>query len=161
MTRLTRRYAFSAAHVLARPDWDAERNRSTYGKCANPAGHGHNYLLAVTVSGAVDPRSGRVLLPEVLDRAVRERVLQYVSGRFLNRELEAFRERVPTAENIARFAWEALEGQVEPAALDSVRLEETAKNSVELSRPVSSHAERDVAEAGAEEECDRWPESKA
>jgi 6-pyruvoyltetrahydropterin/6-carboxytetrahydropterin synthase len=153
MIRLTRRYAFSAAHVLARPDWDAERNRSTYGKCANPAGHGHNYLLEVTVSGEVDPRSGRVLLPEILDRTVRERVLRHVGGRFLNRELEAFRERVPTAENIARFAWEALEGQVEPAALDSVRLEETAKNSVELSR--------EVAEAGAEEECERWHESKA
>jgi 6-pyruvoyltetrahydropterin/6-carboxytetrahydropterin synthase len=153
MTRLTRRYAFSAAHVLARPDWDAERNRSTYGKCANPAGHGHNYLLEVTVSGAVDPHSGRVLLPEVLDRAVQERVLRHVGGRFLNRELEAFRVRVPTAENIARFAWEALDGQVGPAVLDAVRLEETAKNSVELSR--------EVAAAGAEEEFERWPESKA
>jgi 6-pyruvoyltetrahydropterin/6-carboxytetrahydropterin synthase len=132
MMRLTRRYAFSAAHVLARPDWDTERNRSTYGKCANPAGHGHNYVLEVTVRGEPDQRSGRLLLPEVLDRAVRERVLGPLAGRFLNREVEAFRVCVPTAENIAGYAWAALEGQVGPATLDAVRLEETSKNSVEL-----------------------------
>ncbi len=132
MMRLTRRYTFSAAHVLARADWDAERNRSTYGKCANPAGHGHNYVLAVTVRGEPDPLSGRVVLPEVVDRAVRERVLGRLDGRFLNREIDTFREQVPTAENIAAFAWQALEGQVAPAVLDAVRLEETPKNAVEL-----------------------------
>lgn len=132
MMWLTRRYEFSAAHVLARPDWDEERNRSTYGKCANPAGHGHNYLLAVTVRGEPDRLSGRVLLPELLDRAVEDRVLGRLGGRFLNREVEAFRDQVPTAENIAAFAWDALEGHVAPAVLDAVRLEETSKNAVEL-----------------------------
>ena len=66
-TRVTRRYAFSAAHVLARPDWDDERNRSVYGKCANPGGHGHNYVLEVTVCGDVDLESGRVVPLEHLD----------------------------------------------------------------------------------------------
>jgi 6-pyruvoyltetrahydropterin/6-carboxytetrahydropterin synthase len=132
MIWLTRRYTFSAAHVLARPDWDEERNRSTYGKCANPAGHGHNYVLAVTVRGEPDRLSGRVVPPEALDRAVQEHVLGHLDGRFLNREIGTFRERVPTAENIAAFAWEALENHVAPAVLDAVRLEETAKNAVEL-----------------------------
>ena len=62
MMLVTRRYWFSAAHVLARPDWDAQRNRATYGKCANPAGHGHNYRLEVTLGGAVDRESGRVVV---------------------------------------------------------------------------------------------------
>jgi len=133
MIRLTRRYEFSAAHVLARGDWDEARNRSTYGKCANPAGHGHNYLLAVTVRGTLDPESGRLLPPEVLDRVVHERVLDKLDGKFLNRELDVFRTRVPTAEWIAEYAWEALRDRVGPAVLDAVRLEETAKNAVELS----------------------------
>jgi 6-pyruvoyltetrahydropterin/6-carboxytetrahydropterin synthase len=130
--RVTRRYGFSAAHVLAREDWDETRNRETYGKCANPAGHGHNYLLEVTVRGSLDRESGRVMRHDDLDRVVRERVIGRLEGRFLNRELEAFRSSVPTAENIARFALEALRGHVAPAELDAVRLEETAKNSVEL-----------------------------
>ena len=129
---LTRRYEFSAAHVLARPDWDEARNRSTYGKCANPAGHGHNYVLEITVRGELDRRSGRIVLPEVLDRAVQERVLGPLAGRFLNRETAVFRERVPTAENIAAFAWGALQDHVAPALLDAVRLQETPKNAVEL-----------------------------
>jgi 6-pyruvoyltetrahydropterin/6-carboxytetrahydropterin synthase len=153
MMRLTRRYGFSAAHVLARPDWDEARNRSTYGKCANPAGHGHNYVLEVSVRGEPDRHSGRIVLPEVLDRSVHERVLRHLDGRFLNREIGAFRERVPTAENIAAFAWEALHDHVGPALLDAVRLEETSKNAVEL--------EADGPAAGpAAEEVEAWVASK-
>jgi len=131
MIRVTRRYAFSAAHVLARPDWTPEQNEITYGKCANPRGHGHNYKLEVTVRGRLDPATGRVVRLEELDRVVRERVLSRVDHRFLNRELEVFTQQVPTAENIAYFAWTALEGAVAPAELDRVRLIETENNSVE------------------------------
>jgi 6-pyruvoyltetrahydropterin/6-carboxytetrahydropterin synthase len=130
-TRVTRRYSFSAAHILARSDWDEERNRSVYGKCANPEGHGHNYVLEVTVRGDIDPASGRVVPLERLDAVVRERVLSRVDHRFLNREVPEFATEVPTAENIARFCWRALKGEISPAALDSVRLVETSNNSVE------------------------------
>ena len=131
MTRVTRRYAFSAAHVLARQDWDPERNRATYGKCANPAGHGHNYTLEVTVRGEPDPATGRLIPIDRLDRVVQERVLEHLDHRFLNREVVEFRRQVPTAENIARFAWVALRGAVDPAHLDRVRLVETENNAVE------------------------------
>ena len=133
MIRLTRTYAFSAAHVLARADWDPERNRATYGKCANPAGHGHNYVLEITVRGEPDPSTGRLIPLEQLDEAVRERILARVDHRFLNQEVVEFRHQVPTAENIARFAWGALRGAVEPAALDRIRLVETENNAVEYS----------------------------
>jgi 6-pyruvoyltetrahydropterin/6-carboxytetrahydropterin synthase len=134
LIRVTRRYDFSAAHVLARPDWDAARNRAIYGKCANPAGHGHGYRLEVTVRGSVDAQSGRVLALERLDRVVGERVLELLDHRFLNREVPEFQSCVPTAENIARFAWAALDGQLAPATLDRIRLVETENNAVELAR---------------------------
>ena len=130
MITLTRRYRFSAAHVLARPDWSEERNRAVYDKCAHPGGHGHNYGLEVTVRGEVDA-AGRLLPLERLDAVVRERVLLSLDHKFLNRDVSEFERVVPTAENIARYAWAALDGEIAPAVLHRIRLEETAKNSVE------------------------------
>jgi 6-pyruvoyltetrahydropterin/6-carboxytetrahydropterin synthase len=131
MIRMTRRYAFSAAHVLARPDWSDEQNRAVYGKCANPGGHGHNYVLEVTVRGEIDPTSGRVAPVERLDALVQRCVLEPLDHRFLNHEIAEFESEVPTAENIARFAWRALKGELSPALLDRIRLVETQNNSVE------------------------------
>ncbi len=133
MIRLTRRYPFSAAHVLARPDWSEARNRDVYGKCANPSGHGHNYVLEVTVRGALDPESGRLVPIERMDALVQRRVIEPLDHRFLNRDVPEFKSEVPTAENIARYAWRALKGELAPAVLDRVRLVETANNSVEYS----------------------------
>lgn len=133
MIRVTRRYGFSAAHVLARDEWSDERNREIYGSCANPSGHGHNYVLEVTVRGEVDAETGRVICLDRLDALVRERVLSSLDRRFLNRETAEFADQVPTAENLARMAWRKLEGQTSPAVLDLVRLVETAKNCVEYS----------------------------
>ncbi len=133
MIRLTRRYPFSAAHVLARPDWSEARNRDVYGKCANPSGHGHNYVLEVTVRGALDPESGRLVPIEQMDALVQRRVIEPLDHRFLNRDVPEFESCVPTAENIARYAWRALKGELAPAILDRVRLVETANNSVEYS----------------------------
>jgi 6-pyruvoyltetrahydropterin/6-carboxytetrahydropterin synthase len=130
MITVTRRYRFSAAHVLARSDWSPERNRAVYGKCGNPAGHGHNYVLDVTVRGQVDPQTGRVIPIEHLDRVVHERVLAPLDHRWLDREIPEFAAEVPTAENIARFVWRMLKGEISPAALHHVRLQETENNSV-------------------------------
>ena len=130
MIRVTRSYPFSAAHVLARSDWSEQRNREVYGRCANPAGHGHNYLLEVTLGGEVDPVTGRLVQLQRLDQLVRTRILDRLDHRFLNRDLPEFEHAVPTAENIARFAWRALKGETSPAVLDRVRLVETSNNSV-------------------------------
>ncbi|MBM4337789.1 MAG: 6-carboxytetrahydropterin synthase [Deltaproteobacteria bacterium] len=124
MIRTLRRYEFSAAHVLARSDWSDERNRAVYGKCANPAGHGHNYRFELTLEGAGP--SG-----DALDAIVRSRVLDELDARLLNREVAAFRLVVPTAENIARHIWDTLCVALEPARLTCVRLIETGNNSVE------------------------------
>ena len=131
MIALTRRYRFPAAHVLCvRGASDAE-NRRLYGKCANPAGHGHNYGVEVSVTGPVDERSGRILDPERLDALFEQRVLRRFAHRMLNDE-PAFAERVPTAENIARVVYEQLEEPLAaegPVRLLRVRVVETRRNS--------------------------------
>jgi 6-pyruvoyltetrahydropterin/6-carboxytetrahydropterin synthase len=131
MIRIVSRYDFSAAHVLARKDWSPERNRNVYGKCANPAGHGHNYRVEVVIEGELDARTGRILPEGRLDDVIQSRVLKNLDGKFLNRDVADFAETVPTAENIARHIWDNLAGNVSPARLVAVRLIETRNNSVE------------------------------
>lgn len=133
MIALTRRYHFPAAHVLASEQLSAEENERTYGKCANPAGHGHDYALELTVTGPVDPRSGRIICRERLDALVGERVLARFGHRMLNED-PAFRTRVPTAENICAVIHDALApGIAETGArLVRVRLEETRRNAFVL-----------------------------
>ena len=130
MIALTRRYHFPAAHVLAREDFSNEENDRVYGKCANPAGHGHDYGLEVTVTGSVDPRSGRVAGREALDALVEERVLERFAHRMLNDD-PAFEELVPTAENIVSVIHGQLEAPLAEvgARLLRVRLQETRRNS--------------------------------
>jgi 6-pyruvoyltetrahydropterin/6-carboxytetrahydropterin synthase len=127
---LTRRYRFPAAHVLASPALSPEENRRVYGRCANPAGHGHDYGVEVTLTGPVDPRRGEIIDRGVLDAIVEERVLRRFGHRLLNDDPH-FRERVPTAENIARAIYEGLEPAVAAAGsarLLGVRLQETRRN---------------------------------
>jgi 6-pyruvoyltetrahydropterin/6-carboxytetrahydropterin synthase len=127
---LTRRYRFPAAHVLCLPGAPQEESRRIYGRCANPAGHGHNYGVEVTVTGPVDERTGRILDPDRLDRLFEERVTRRFAHRMLNDE-PAFSDRVPTAENIARAIYEQREEPVAregPVRLLRVRVLETRRN---------------------------------
>lgn len=129
--RVTRCYRFSAGHVLRRDEWSEQRNREVYGRCANTNGHGHGYGLEVTLRGELDAESGQLLPPAHLDREVEAEVLAVLDHRLLNRDVAAFEKWVPTAENIARFAWRALVGRVAPASLDRIRIVETNHNAVE------------------------------
>jgi 6-pyruvoyltetrahydropterin/6-carboxytetrahydropterin synthase len=128
---LTRRYRFPAAHVLAREDFTPEANEHTYGKCANPGGHGHDYTVEVTVTGPVEDCTGEVMSRERLDDIVDERVLRRFGHRLLNED-ELFQDCVPTAENLAHAIYQRLEAPVADggsARLLRVRLHETRKNS--------------------------------
>jgi 6-pyruvoyltetrahydropterin/6-carboxytetrahydropterin synthase len=127
---VTHRYRFAAAHVLCRDEWSPAETQRVYGKCANPNGHGHNYGVEVTVSGSLDPRSGRVVDPERLDRLVQRRVIDRLAFSLLNDD-PAFAERVPTAENIVRFIEEELAPELErdgERRLARVRVVETRRN---------------------------------
>jgi 6-pyruvoyltetrahydropterin/6-carboxytetrahydropterin synthase len=127
---VTRRYRFPAAHVLRSDAFTDADNERIYGKCANPAGHGHDYGLEVTVAGPVDARTGAIFPLDRLDALVRERVLDRLSHRLLNDDAW-FATAVPTAENIA----EAIERELRAAVaaesrgrLVRVRLLETRRN---------------------------------
>ena len=130
MIELTRRYHFPAAHVLSRDDLSIEENERLYGKCANPAGHGHNYALEVTVTGPVDSETGELIDRRGLDALVEEGVLRRFAHRLLNDD-ELFADLVPTAENIARVVHAQLDGPIGAAGtarLQRVRVLETHKN---------------------------------
>ncbi|MEO8096257.1 MAG: 6-carboxytetrahydropterin synthase [Acidobacteriota bacterium] len=124
---LTRKAEFSASHVCANPAWTLERNLEVYGNNANPNGHGHNYVLEVTVEGDPDPVTGMVFDLRELKEILNREVVEPMDHRFLNREVPPFDRVVPTTENIAAEIWRRLEPQVkqEHVRLKNVRLYET------------------------------------
>ena len=130
MAHLTRRYLFSASHRLHSDRMSAEENQSTYGKCNNPHGHGHNYQLEVTVSGPVDPGTGMVCNLVDLDGFVEREVLARYDLENLN-SLREFANHVPTTENLCIEIYEILHRGFSHAHLEKVRLEETMMNSFE------------------------------
>ena len=127
---LCRRYRFAASHRLHSERLSAEENRRVYGKCDNPYGHGHNYVLEVSVSGAVDPATGMIANLADLDGYVAREVLEAFDHRNLNEEVPAFRKAVPTTENLCREIHARLK-EFPAARLERVRIEETANNSFE------------------------------
>jgi 6-pyruvoyltetrahydropterin/6-carboxytetrahydropterin synthase len=128
---LTRRYRFAASHRLHRRNFSESENARIYGKCSNPYGHGHNYSLEVTVTGAVDPSTGMVANLGELDPFVEGQVVEAFDHKYLNEEVAEFAENVPTAENICREIYRRLK-PFSAARLERVRLEETNKNSFEF-----------------------------
>ena len=131
---LTIRTHFAAAHRLARPELSQEENEQIYGKCARPHGHGHNYLLDITVRGAIDPRTGMVCDLSALQRLVDDLVVEPFDHTFLNKDVPFFAECVPTAENIALHIADRLSSPIKAigAQLHKVRLQESPNNAAEV-----------------------------
>jgi 6-pyruvoyltetrahydropterin/6-carboxytetrahydropterin synthase len=132
MVDLTRRYRFSAAHRLHNDALSAEENARLYGKCNNPYGHGHNYILEVTVRGEIDKATGMVMDIVKLDGLVNREVIERLDHTHLNLDVEEFARLVPTTENLCldifgRLRPKIAEGSAH-ARLRKVRLEETASN---------------------------------
>ena len=120
---LTRKTRFAAAHRYWRPEWDADRNARVFGACANPHGHGHNYLLEITVAGEIDAQTGYSvdlpLLDDVIEREIRARF----EHQHINHAIEEFREGglIPTSENIVAYCWSKLVAAL-PASIELTRL---------------------------------------
>ena len=127
---LTRRYMFSASHRLHSPQLSDDENRATYGKCNNPHGHGHNYMLEVTVSGAVDQATGMVCNLVDLDGFVEKEILERFDLQNLN-TLPEFKDLVPTTESLSIVIYEIMQRSFRFAHLERVRIEETMMNSFE------------------------------
>jgi len=127
---LTRRYNFAASHRLHSPNLSAEENRRMYGKCNNPYGHGHNYIVEVTVTGPVDRATGMITNLGELDPFVQREVIEPFDHKYLNEEIPEFQAVVPTTENVCREIYRRLK-KYPSAQLERVRIEETLKNSFE------------------------------
>ncbi len=130
---ITRSYEFAAAHRLHVPEMSEAQNLELYGKCNNPAGHGHNYILDVTLSGSPDPKTGFIADLGELDRIVEERVVGRYDHKHLNCDVSELAGKNPTSEIVALAIWDQLEGKV-PGVLEKVRLQETARNIFEVNR---------------------------
>jgi 6-pyruvoyltetrahydropterin/6-carboxytetrahydropterin synthase len=128
---VTRRVHFNAAHRLFNPGWSDAENARVFGICANPNYHGHNYSLEVSVEGEIDPATGYVLDVQRLKEIVTESVVRHLDHRNLNLDVPWFRDRIPSAENIAVTCWDVLAPAVRPATLTRIRLWETERNYVD------------------------------
>ena len=127
---LSRRYLFSASHRLHSDAMSAAENQSTYGKCNNPFGHGHNNVVEITLSGQVDEKTGMVCNLTDLDGFIEREVLARYDHENLNMTQE-FAEKVPTTENLCIQIYEIMQRGFPYAHLERVRLEETMMNSFE------------------------------
>jgi 6-pyruvoyltetrahydropterin/6-carboxytetrahydropterin synthase len=127
---LNRRYMFSASHRLHTDDMSAEENRTVFGKCNNPHGHGHNYMVEITVSGPVDEQTGMVCNLADLDGIVRKKILARYDHQNLNL-LPEFATAVPTTENLCIAIYKIVKRGFDKAHLEKVRIEETMMNSFE------------------------------
>jgi 6-pyruvoyltetrahydropterin/6-carboxytetrahydropterin synthase len=138
MITLTRRYRFSASHRLHSCGLSDARNAVLYGKCNNPYGHGHDYILEVTAAGDVDETTGLLLPVAQLDQLVAEKVLRLFAFRYINMDVPAFQTRVPTTENVALFISDLVESSWrdyirQPGVhLRRVHLQETDRNGFEV-----------------------------
>jgi len=138
MIRVTRRYHFSASHRLHARELSDSLNRELYGKCNNPFGHGHNYVVEVSARGPLDPLSARAVDTGALDQLVRQEVLEAFEHKNLNVEVPEFSRLVPTSENLGievarrlRLRWkEHFPG--EWPQLDRILIAETPRNTFEL-----------------------------
>jgi 6-pyruvoyltetrahydropterin/6-carboxytetrahydropterin synthase len=124
---VTRRYHFAAAHRLHSIRLSDEQNCKLYGKCNNPHGHGHNYILYVTIGGPVDADTGTLTKMDALDRVVQDTVVSRFDHQDLNRDPE-FADRVTTGENLVRFIWDLLVKRIPNGKLEKIGLLETRDN---------------------------------
>ncbi len=129
--RISRREGFNAAHQLSDPGLSEAENLRIYGKCVNL--HGHNYVLEVVVTGAIDPASGYLMDLKRLKDVMIEQIIQHVDHRNLNTDVPWLRDRIPTAENLALAFWERLRPHLLEGSLQRVRVYETEKNWAEYS----------------------------
>lgn len=130
---VSRKAHFNAAHRLYRKDWSDEKNNSVFGKCSNPHFHGHNYELIVHVTGNIDPETGYVMDMKNLKNIIKSEVEDKLDHKNLNQEVPEFYNKIPTAENIVVFIFNALRPNLNSEHQLSVTLYETPRNFVSYS----------------------------
>ncbi len=130
MIYITRKLEFCASHRLFNPEYSDEKNAEIFGLCNNPNGHGHNYVMEVTVRGEVHPETGMVLDLKTLKKLVNEEIILKVDHKNLNVDVPFLKDIIPTAENLAIQFWEVLESRLESGQLHEIKLYESERNFV-------------------------------
>ncbi len=133
-TKITRRVSFSAGHRLYNPEYSDEKNAEIFGDCSNPEGHGHNYILEVTVTGEIDQETGMLINLKEMKKIIQEEIISKVDHKNLNSQVEFMKDLIPTTENLARRIWEVLDKKFKSGMLARIILRETENNFVEISR---------------------------
>ena len=130
MIFITRKHEFSAGHRLFNPDFSDEKNETTFGLCNNPNGHGHNYVLEVTLSGEVCDDTGMVFDLKELKKLTQREIIDKVDHKNLNVDVDYLKGIIPTAENLAIKFWEILEPKITQGRLHEIKLYESERNFV-------------------------------
>ena len=125
---------FSAGHRLYNPDFDDAKNREIFGACSNPGGHGHNYVLEVTVSGDINPETGMIVNLKEMKRIIETEIISKVDHMNLNLDVNFMSGIIPTTENLARKIWEILDRAFGNNLLDRIVVWESENNKIEISR---------------------------
>ena len=133
MIFITRRERFNAAHKLYREDWSVEKNTDTFGKCANPNWHGHNYELFVTIKGGINPETGFVIDLKDLKKIIIANVIDPLDHKNINLDVDFMKGKLASTEILALEIWNQLELPIKQlgVALHSIKLYETENNYVE------------------------------
>jgi 6-pyruvoyltetrahydropterin/6-carboxytetrahydropterin synthase len=133
MIFITRRERFNAAHKLYREDWSVEKNTDTFGKCANPNWHGHNYELFVTIKGEINPETGFVIDLKDLKKLIIANVIDPLDHKNINLDVDFMKGKLASTEILAVEIWNQLEHPLKQlgVALHSIKLYETENNFVE------------------------------
>ncbi len=127
ISSITRTYSFCAAHRLHTDQLPEALNQKIFGKCNNPNGHGHNYTILVTVQGDLDPHTGLITDVDLLDRLVKEHIVDRFDHQHLNFD-PAFEHLTTTGENLARLIWDLLVDRIPSGRLEKIGVIETRDN---------------------------------
>ena len=130
MIFITRKHEFCASHRLFNPSFSDEKNEATFGLCNNPSGHGHNYVLEVTLSGEVCDDTGMVFDLKELKKLTKQEIIDKVDHKNLNIDVDFLNDIIPTAENLAIRFWERLEPKITKGSLYEIKLYESERNYV-------------------------------
>ena len=130
MIFITRKHEFCASHRLFNPSFSDEKNEATFGLCNNPNGHGHNYVLEVTLSGEVCDDTGMVFDLKELKKLTKQEIIDKVDHKNLNIDVDFLNDIIPTAENLAIRFWERLEPKITKGSLYEIKLYESERNYV-------------------------------
>ena len=130
---ICRKSHFNAAHKLYNPVWSKEKNLDVFGRCSYENYHGHNYELIVKFEGEIDQDTGMVMDLSDLKKIIVSEVEDVLDHKNLNLDIDYFKDKIPSTENLAVFIWNKLNDSIELEGKLSIVLYETPRNFVEYS----------------------------